>query len=449
MSSPSTQPQISSRNPFLTSNAPSYHSALPFSHTLLTPTPTGIYQTAVGPGDHSDDEDAPEALPELPPRLPSRGPPNQPPSPLSILSSNTGSSRSIPPSLPPRPASAAPPPPSSPPPNDFLPPDFPPDAIPESAPPAYSLTPDVGGGETVVEQGPRRPFQRAPEPFVQPPPLPGPYPPPGPPGPGPSQYGPPPGPPPPAAPVQQQYAPPPGPPPSGAPVQQQPQFAPPPGPPPPAAQQPRYAPPPGAPPPSSHSRAASTSSGTGSTSAAANNGHPTNTPTPGRPLLRNGRTLVYPETYTCPKCNNTGYKNYDPSHPCRKCWDRYGKLFSSILASSPWGEQGSSATSQSQRGRTFQQPLPAFKPPQTGTTPAYPLARPPPPPPAFPQPRPSRGMLMPYGSIPPPGATVVMPGDSRIGGRQCWRCGGRGTTPFLIFDEMPCETCGGVGRLFN
>ncbi|KAH9018003.1 hypothetical protein EDB84DRAFT_1276362 [Lactarius hengduanensis] len=335
------------------------------------------YQTVVGPGAHSDDEDAPEALPELPPRLPSRGPPNQPPSSLSIPSNNTGSSRSIPPSLPPRPVSAAPPSPSSPPPNDFPPPDFPPDAIP---PPAYSLTPDVGGGETVVEQGPRRPFQRAPEPFVQPrpPPPSGPYPPPGPPGPGPSQY----------------------------------------GPPPPAAQQPRYAPPPGAPPPpSSHSRAASTSSRAGSTSTPANNGHPTNTPTPGRPLLRNGRTLVYPETYTCPKCNNTGYKNYDPSHPCRKCWDRYGKPFSSILASSP-------------------------------TTPAYPIARPPPPP-AFPQPPPSRNMLLPYGSVPPPGATVVMPGDTRIGGRLCWRCGGHGTTPFLIFDEMPCETCGGVGRLFN
>ncbi|KAH9053240.1 hypothetical protein EDB87DRAFT_1780498 [Lactarius vividus] len=395
------------------------------------------YQTVVGPDAHSDDEDAPEALPELPP------------------SNDTGSSWRTPPSLPPRPVSAAPPPPSSPPPNDFLPPDFPPDALPESAPPAYSLTPDVGGGETVVEQGPRRPFQRAPEPFVQPPPPPGPYPPPGPPGPRPFQHGPPPGPPPPAASVQQQpqYPPPLGPPPSRAPMQQQPQFAPPPGPPPPAAQQPRYAPPPGAPPPpSSHSRTASTSSGAGSTSAAANNGHPTTTPTPGRPLLRNGRTLVYPETYTCPKCSNTGYKNYDPSHPCRKCWDRYGKPFSSILASSPWGEQGSSATSQSQRGHTFQQPLPAFKPPQSSTTiPAYPLTRPPPPL-AFPQPPPQRNnpaMVMPYGSIPPPGATVVMPGDSRIGGRRCWRCGGRGTTPFLIFDELPCETCGGVGRLFN
>ncbi|SRR6266702_5473506 len=150
--------------------------------------------------------------------------------------------------------------------------------------------------------------------------------------------------------------------------------------------------------------------------------------------------------------SNTGYKNSDPSHPCRKCWDRFGKPFSSILASSPWGNQGSSATSQSQHGRTFQRPLPTFKPPQAGTAPPHP--RPPPPPAAFPsphQPQPRNGpaVVMPYGAIPPPGSTVVMPGDLRIGGRRCWRCGGRGTTPFLIFDEMQCETCGGVGRLFN
>ncbi|KAH9007613.1 hypothetical protein EDB84DRAFT_185439 [Lactarius hengduanensis] len=45
--------------------------------------------------------------------------------------------------------------------------------------------------------------------------------------------------------------------------------------------------------------------------------------------------------------------------------------------------------------------------PATSTTPAYPIARPPPPP-AFPQP-PSRNMLLPYGSVPPPGATVSCP----------------------------------------
>ena len=69
-------------------------------------------------------------------------------------------------------------------------------------------------------------------------------------------------------------------------------------------------------------------------------------------------------------------------------------------------------------------------------------------PPRIPPPR-TGPVILPYGAVPPPGAAVVMPGDSRIGGTLCLRCGGRGTTPFLIFDEMPCETCGGIGRLFN
>ena len=296
MSNSSTRPQVSSRNPFrtphvtpnptgtsTTSSAPSYHTALPISNTSLNPTPTGMsnmssapsYHTAPEPDDHSDDEDAPEALPDLTPRLPSRDPPD-----LTSLSlappSNENRSQSAPPlgappTLPPRPSSSVQSP-SSEPPNDFLPELPPEDDIPESAPPAYSLTPDINGGETVVEQGPRRPFQRAPEPFVQPPlpqrPL--------------SQLSDSGAPPP--LPQQSRYAPPPGPPPSSA------------------AQQPRYAPPPGPPPPTSHSRAASTSSGAGSTASPASDGYPTTTPTPGHPLLRNGQTLVYPESYRCPKC---------------------------------------------------------------------------------------------------------------------------------------------------
>jgi hypothetical protein len=304
MSDPSTRPAASSHNPFrtsltpnptgtsTTSRTPSYQTALPFSHTSLTPTPTGMsnvstaptYQTVPEPGAHSDDEDAPEALPDLTPRLPSRHPSNQPPA-----SNNSGGSQSAPPSLPPRlPPRDSLPPPSSPPPIDILR-DLPPDDIPESAPPAYSVTPDIGGGETVVEQGPRRPFQRAPAPFVQPPP-PAAYPPLGPPGSYPER----PlsqlsdrGAPPPAS--QPRYAPPPGPPPSSAPVQQ-----------------PRYAPPPGPPPPS-RPRAASTSSGAGSTAPPTSDGYPTSTPTPGHPLLRNGRTLVYPESYFCHKCKHASY----------------------------------------------------------------------------------------------------------------------------------------------
>jgi hypothetical protein len=151
------------------------------------------------------------------------------------------------------------------------------------------------------------------------------------------------------------------------------------------------------------------------------------------------------------KGQNTGYKNNDPSHPCRKCWDRFGKAFTSILASSPWGARGSGPTgqSQSQYGRTFQRPLPTFKPPQAQPPRAQPT---PGMYPAVSSPGmqgPSRAAAMPFGGVPPPGATVVMPGDPRIGGRLCWRCGGRGVTPFLIFDEMTCETCGGIGRLMN
>ena len=315
MSSPTTQPQLSSRNPFrtplqtpnptgasATSSVPSFRTALPFSNALLTPTPTGIsaesnapsYDTVSQQNANSDDEDAPEALPDLTPRVPSRDPPNQylaslPPAARNDTGSSLSASpSSAPPALPPRRTPSATRLPSSSPPPTHLLPDLPPDDIPDSAPPAYSITPDIGGGETIVEQGPRRPFQRAPEPILQLPP-PGPHPPPGSPGPFRerplsqiSDYA---SPPPPAFPSQQQslYGTPPGPPPGTS-----------------GQQQPRYAPPPGAPP--SRPRAASTSRGAGSTAPPASDGYPTTTPTPGHPLLRNGRTLVYPESYVCPKC---------------------------------------------------------------------------------------------------------------------------------------------------
>jgi hypothetical protein len=341
MSNPTTQRLFSSRNPFrtpiltpnptgasVTSSAPSYQSALPLSHTLLTPTPTGMstvsrapsYHTVVEADAHSYDEDAPEAFSELTPRMLSRQLPSQLLSPLPPPSNNSGSSQSAPPSSPsalPRPTSnSAPPPTFSSPPNGLLP-DLTPDYndIPESAPPAYSLTPDIGDGETIVERGPRRPFQRAPEPSMQPP-SPSLQPPspsltPEPPLPQMSDFARdfyaagaepfPPGPPSPTPSLQQQrrFAPPPGPPPSAAPVRRQ----------------SRYAPPRGAPPPTGGSSAASTSSGAGSTSSPARDGPPTTTPTPGRPLLRNGRTLIYPETYLCPKCAPSSLSSDSPVVP--------------------------------------------------------------------------------------------------------------------------------------
>lgn len=53
---------------------------------------------------------------------------------------------------------------------------------------------------------------------------------------------------------------------------------------------------------------------------------PTTTPTPGQPLLKDGKLLVYPVGFECPKCSNTGFKPFgagsgragdDPGHPCR------------------------------------------------------------------------------------------------------------------------------------
>jgi hypothetical protein len=63
---------------------------------------------------------------------------------------------------------------------------------------------------------------------------------------------------------------------------------------------------------------------------------PTEIATPGRPLLREGKVLIFPTSYFCSKCgsfwlgvsillilssiyagNNTGFKNDDPHHPCK------------------------------------------------------------------------------------------------------------------------------------
>lgn len=291
---------------------PSYN---PFRTPAATPNPTGasalssvppygsvVPSSASSPPSYSDphsDDETPEALPDLTPRIPSARPPQ-------LVVQSTGHSASHfapPPSLPPRPSSSNPAPslPSN---RSFIDDDLPPslsadDVIPETAPPAYSVSPNVGGGELVVEQGPRRPFQRAPEPFLQLPPPQNQQ----------QQQG-----------QQQQSrtsrsrspqnAPPPGPT-ASSPVRPQSQLSDfardfySVGPTPAAAQQPeqpRYAPPPGPPPPR-RPRAASTSSGAGSTAPPASDGRPTTTPTPGHPLLRNGKTLVYPENYMCPKCS--------------------------------------------------------------------------------------------------------------------------------------------------
>ncbi|KAI0820261.1 hypothetical protein BC628DRAFT_1423059 [Trametes gibbosa] len=257
---------------------------------------------------------------------------------------------------------------------------------------------------------------------------------------------------------------------------------------------PSYAPPPG-PPPTRGAKSGPTSPSS-PRDQVPDDGRPTERPVPGHPLLRHGRVLVYPKDYECPKCHNTGYKNYDPSHPCTRCWDKHAKAYSGTLLYVPWGREGGSGTSRT----SLQRPLPQFRAPQSSlhgdpgsSWSAYPSARSDhsrsastsrigsgypggstsgrvipvagggvpmdpyldtlqgrgrsafPPPSWFGTPA-----VVPVNRAPPStgNAAVYAPGDPRIGGRLCWRCGGDGKTSFLIFDEETCRVCNGIGRTF-
>ncbi|GAA5878448.1 hypothetical protein JCM16303_002086 [Sporobolomyces ruberrimus] len=173
---------------------------------------------------------------------------------------------------------------------------------------------------------------------------------------------------------------------------------------------------------------------------------PTTSPTPGQPLLNDGQLLVYPVgKEVCYKCHNTGYKPFneytsggykgdDPSHPCRKCWQKFGKPYNSIL-------RHSHSTSP-QPPPNYQKPLRLVSSPSSQSYP------PPPPgqggprgPIIFTNQRPHVNVL---GN-----SLVVRPGDPRIGGVLCRTCGGDGLMmgPF-IFDEVTCNRCFGTGRVF-
>ncbi|KAI0718050.1 hypothetical protein C8T65DRAFT_571126 [Cerioporus squamosus] len=260
----------------------------------------------------------------------------------------------------------------------------------------------------------------------------------------------------------------------------------------------RYAPPPGEPPnrPGKSLPATPTSP---IQEGSPNDGRPTDRPVPGHPLLHHGKVLVYPAGFECQKCRNTGYRNYDPSHPCARCWDKYSKPYTGPITYAPWAADGR-ASSSSSSSTTLQRPLPVFSAPQAAlhqqsaswsgqglptnsglsrsattsrvsqtssngypgaSTRIVPIAggilpmssyldrlggvggRSVFPPPSWPAPGGGSGMQSSPGN-----AVVYPPGDPRIGGRLCWRCGGRGTTSFLIFDEETCSICGGVGRTF-
>ncbi|KDQ54224.1 hypothetical protein JAAARDRAFT_209380 [Jaapia argillacea MUCL 33604] len=252
----------------------------------------------------------------------------------------------------------------------------------------------------------------------------------------------------------------------------------------------RYAPPTGAPPPRS---SPSTTSRAGGASRVEDDGKPTEVPVSGHPLLRDGKVLVYPTGYECWKCNNTGYKERDPTHPCSKCWEKYSKPYTSAIAYSPW--------TPSAKDPRYQRPLPpnwlrpghgqradgqrgfgSFLDEIMGgvdgrmngngmsrsrsdsgrprSTPG--LVSPPPPTHPYLQPlgasssyssrsQPSSRMPGSYSAAPvtrlPPGAPVVQPGDPRIGGRLCRNCGGEGVVRFFILEDR-CDVCGGLGRVF-
>ena len=60
--------------------------------------------------------------------------------------------------------------------------------------------------------------------------------------------------------------------------------------------------------------------------------------------------------------NNTGFKNFDPTHPCWKCWDRYTKPYVVAITYAPQSNQCNGASS-SRANNNSQRPLPSFRPP--------------------------------------------------------------------------------------
>ncbi|KAG8869962.1 hypothetical protein FRB98_002054, partial [Tulasnella sp. 332] len=277
------------------------------------------------------------------------------------------------------------------------------------SPPPYTPQPNVRAGEVTMEAGPNRPFQNPPRIRQQPT--------------GSNRWVSPSGPPPPGR--------------LGYPQQRQRSNSNPDS---------LYIPPGGMPSSSSSSRTAGSSvrrSGPpGSTDES-----PCDVPTPGRPLLYDGNVLVYPRGFSCDKCHNTGYKSFDPSHPCRKCWQRYGKQYSGPLMYAPWSNRPADSN--------YQQPLPQTRGPLGGlgtNRPSNYLQS------SGSTSRSSGGGLLgelyrsgtsgarsPMGmavdSRPPPGSLIVNPGDPRIGGRRCWNCGGDGWISLFLFDRETCPTC--------
>ncbi|KAJ7710430.1 hypothetical protein B0H17DRAFT_1635 [Mycena rosella] len=166
------------------------------------------------------------------------------------------------------------------------------------------------------------------------------------------------------------------------------------------------------------------------------------TPMPGHSLLRASSMLVYPPHFECAKCNNTGYKHVDPGHPCHRCWERYTHPYTSTLMHAPAASAALGA--QAHASLFFQCLLPRTHAPPCGPAPH--CAVPPPcgatrtPPWCRYAPPPANGSTYSANVYPPPHA-IYPPGDVRLGSALCWRCGGRGTVSFLVFEMVPCVEC--------
>ena len=197
--------------------------------------------------------------------------------------------------------------------------------------------------------------------------------------------------------------------------------------------------------------------------------NPTTKPEPGQPLLHDGHVsgmirhifpsplrtslqiLIFPETghLKCLKCYDTGYRQNDPSNPCKSCWKRFGKPFNGPLKFA--------VTSTTANPSARQQPLPTFTSPARANLSTYPgLMNQHPAHGGFQNPQianaypdygydPNQSLNTPYrpgppinpgyghmgpsgpgasypnilaapGGMPPPNSLIVSPGDPRIGG---------------------------------
>ena len=180
---------------------------------------------------------------------------------------------------------------------------------------------------------------------------------------------------------------------------------------------------------------------------------------------------VFPAPIDRLQGHNTGYKAFDPSHPCRKCWDKYSKPYSGPIIYASWNDGPSNrqrpllnlrsaATNQSlsfsrslssivnQVRNDLSSPAgsSAGRPP---SSPVYPSRRFPAPPPLPPRPRSDyfAPAIRSTSARPPPPA-ALQPGDPRIGGNLCCNCLGSGRTfGFLLLTNNTCDLCGGIGRL--